>query len=136
VPETFEHGFPRWWSYQQKVDGYDPAQWYLAYEGGELAGVCLCIKSSYEDKECGYVAELGVRRSWRGRGMGLALLHHAFQQYYRQGFRKVALHLDASNLTGALGLYQRAGMHIHRQYDQYEKVLRDGEELSTVTIQQ
>jgi hypothetical protein len=41
--------------------------------------------------------------------------------------------VDAENLTGALNLYRKAGMSVHRQYNLYEKELRAGKELATTT---
>ena len=40
------------------------------------------------------------------------------------------LGVDAQNLTGALRLYESAGMHIDQAYDYYEKELRPGTEIS------
>ena len=82
----------------------------------------------------GYVNDLGVRRAWRKRGLGLAFLQHAFGEFYRRGYRKVGLGVDAQNLTGALNLYRKAGMHIHQQFDMYEKEIRPGKEISVQSL--
>jgi mycothiol synthase len=71
-----------------------------------------------------------VLRSHRRRGIGMALLHHAFGEYYRRGYKGVTLGVDAENLTGALRLYKKVGMSIHRQFDLYEKELRPGKDVS------
>jgi hypothetical protein len=42
--------------------------------------------------------------------------------------------VDAENLTGALRLYEKAGMHVHRQFDLYEKELRPGKEISVESL--
>jgi ribosomal protein S18 acetylase RimI-like enzyme len=115
-------------------NGYDPALWFLAMDGEEIAGICLNRKTSYEDPEIGWVSTLGVQRRWRNRGIGLALLQHSFGEFYRRGYRKVALGVDSQNLTGALRLYEKAGMKILRQFDVYEKELRPGEEISVQTL--
>jgi len=44
------------------------------------------------------------------------------------------LGVDAQNLTGALRLYERAGMHVAVQNDSYQKELRAGVELSTQVL--
>ncbi|MNC98740.1 hypothetical protein D3C83_167960 [compost metagenome] len=64
----------------------------------------------------------------------MALLMHSFGEFYRRGHRKTGLGVDASNLTGALRLYERAGMHVFRQYDRYELELRPGKELMTTDV--
>ena len=75
-----------------------------------------------------------MRRPWRHMGLGMALLLHSFREFYRRGTHKVGLSVDSQNLTGATRLYERAGMHVARQYDTYQKELRPGVELSTQTI--
>lgn len=57
-----------------------------------------------------------------------------FGLFYRRGKRKMALYVDAQSLTGASRLYERAGMHVVRQFDQYEKELRAGIEQSTQAL--
>ncbi|MEZ4726737.1 MAG: hypothetical protein R3E79_06345 [Caldilineaceae bacterium] len=63
--------------------------------------------------------------------LALALLHHAFGEFYRRGVKKVGLGVDASSLTGATRLYEKAGMKPFRQYNTYEKELRPGRDLTT-----
>jgi len=62
------------------------------------------------------------------------LLRHSFNEFYQRGNRKVGLGVDAENLTGALRLYEKAGMHIYRQYNSYEKELRAGKEISVQSL--
>lgn len=64
----------------------------------------------------------------------MALLQRTFREFYLRGIYKVALDVDSQNLTGATRLYQRAGMHITRRYNTYEKEIRPGVELSTQTL--
>lgn len=89
-------------------------------ESGEIAGIAMCALET----EGGYVHQLGVRRPWRQLGLGHALLLHAFGEFYRRGTRRVSLGVDSENPTGATRLYERAGMHVIRQYDFFELVLR------------
>jgi mycothiol synthase len=114
---------------------FDPSLWFVAVDGDEIAGVSLCYPKRVEDPDMGWVSTLGVRRPWRRKGLGLALLHHSFGEFYHRGKLKVGLGVDAESLTGATRLYEKAGMHVHRQYATYEKELRAGVELSTQTVQ-
>ncbi len=109
---------------------------FIAMDGpsGEIAGLNLCRPVSYYDAERGWVGEIGVRRPWRKQGLGLALLRHAFNEFYRRGKRKVGLGVDAQNLTGALRLYESAGMHVDQAYDTYEKEIRPGREISVKSL--
>ncbi len=134
VEESFEEGFERFKKLMTGYKGFDPSLWYIAWDGDEIAGFCLCRPQSYEDPEIGHVSSLGVRRPWRKRGLGLAFLQHAFGEFYQRGKRKVGLGVDAENLTGALRLYKKAGMHVHMQYDQFEKEIRSGKEISVQSL--
>ena len=96
-----------------------------------MAGVSMCRMVASGDPESGWVDTLAVRKEYRKHGVGLALLLNSFGEIYKRGQCKVQLGVDAGNLTGALRLYQRAGMHLLRQFDIYEKVLRGGRDLST-----
>ncbi len=115
-------------------EGFDPSLWFLAMDGDEIAGISLCRPKSYDDPEMGYVNILAVRRAWRKRGIGLALLQHSFGEFYRRGNRKVGLGVDAENLTGALRLYENAGMHVHLAFDLFEKTVRSGREISVESL--
>ena len=95
----------------------------------EVACVSLCRIDAYEDPAMGWVNTLGVRRPWRRSGLGLALLRHSFGELYRRGKRAVGLGVDANSLTGATRLYEKAGMHVIHQMNNYEKVLRPGADL-------
>lgn len=124
--------YDKWEHWTVGRESFDPSLWYLAFEGDQLAGVSLCWYEA--PTQMGWVGTLGVRRPWRRQGLGMALLKHSFGQFYRRGQRKVKLGVDSQNLTGATRLYERAGMHIVRQFYTYEKELRAGIELSTQTI--
>ena len=50
------------------------------------------------------------------------------------GKQRAGLGVDAESLTGALKLYKKAGMQVYRQFNLYEKELRPGRELSTVSV--
>ena len=103
-------------------ENFDPSLWFLATEGDEISGVALCKTVAGE----GWVDVVAVRRPWRRRGLGLALLRHAFWEYRRRGVRRVELSVDAGSVTGAPRLYGRAGMRQKTVYVVYQKELRPG----------
>jgi len=108
---------------------YDPRLWFVAVHGEEIVGLSLCAGRMTEDPDKGHVNILGVVRGWRERGLGMALLRHSFVELHKQGSQRVSLNVDASNLTGATRLYEKAGMSVTERFDLYRKVLRDGEVL-------
>lgn len=77
---------------------------------------------------------LAVRRPWRKRGLGLALLEYGFGMLYGRGDHSIGLGVDLQNLTGATRLYERAGMRVRTRIALYEKELRPGEDLRTSGI--
>jgi GNAT superfamily N-acetyltransferase len=107
------------WQHWVERSGLDPALWFLAMDGSDLAGGALCRYRV----GMAWVGQLAVRRPWRKRGLGLSLLQHAFGTFYQRGAREVGLGVDAQNVTGATRLYERAGMRVFKQYDTYEKGL-------------
>jgi len=99
---------------------FDPSLWLLAWAGSEVAGETM----AFADEAELYVDSVSVRRPWRGRGLGLALLTRAFALAAERSLGKVRLGVDARNPTGALALYLKAGMRIERRDEVYAKDLR------------
>ena len=122
------------WRHWAESEEVDPALWFLAMDGDEIAAISLCRFKITDDPEMGFVDTLGVRRPWRRQGLALALLHHSFAELKKRGQKRVGLGVDASSLTGATRLYEKAGMHVARQYDNFSKVLRAGEDISTQNL--
>lgn len=130
VEQPLDEGFQTWKHSMTGDDVFDPRHWLLAMDGSEIAAVSLCRRRSYDDPDMGWVNVLGVRRPWRRQGLGLALLLESFNMLHKLGKARVGLGVDAGSLTGATRLYEKAGMHVARQYDSYEKELRSGRDIS------
>ncbi len=96
----------------------------LALDGDEVVGTYVGAPAPAEGPDVAVVDELGVRAAWRKRGVGTALLRHGFAALAAKGFRRVFLDVDTDNPTGALGVYQRAGMHTKAESVSYERRLR------------
>lgn len=133
IERPFEEGFKQW-RHRREQGSYDPTLYFIAMDGDEIAGTNLCRPHAPYDADQGLVGSISVRRPWRKRGLGLALLRHSFNEFYRRGQRKVGLGVDAQNLTGALRLYESAGMHIDLAHDYYEKELRPGKEIRVESL--
>ena len=100
-------------------EAFDPGLWALAWAGEEPAGGVI----AYDQPDLGWIQGLGVRRPWRGRGVGGALLAHAFAAFARRGQPRVELAVDAEGETRPLRVYERAGMSSTHEYGLYEKPL-------------
>jgi mycothiol synthase len=112
--------FEQWWEEKRAQPDYDPSLWFLIRDGDEVAAV---TRNDPERHGGGYIGALGVRRPWRGKGYGKALLHHSFREFHRRGKRRVSLGVDASNPTGATRLYESVGMQVELESVVYEKAL-------------
>lgn len=124
--------YENWAHWSIEREQFDPTLWFLAMDGAAIAAISLC---GLEETSGGWVHDLGVRRPWRRKGLALAMLLHGFGEFYKRGQKDVYLNVDAQSLTGATKLYERAGMHVVRQFDRYEKELRAGRELSTLSVE-
>jgi mycothiol synthase len=111
--DHYEEIFEEWAHWNVERDSYDPSLWFLAHADGELAGFTVCREDDV-DESAGYVGLLGVRRPWRRRGLGEALLLRSFQAFRERGYTRGTLGVDASSPTGATRLYERAGMRVYR----------------------
>lgn len=120
--------------FNTRVVPYVPSLWRVAVDGDRIAGVALNVAHRPGMEDTGWVGTLGVRRAWRRRGIGEALLRDAFARFHERGMRRVGLGVDASSLTGATRLYERVGMRVARESRTYERLVRDGREVRTVEL--
>jgi mycothiol synthase len=116
VSEPYE----QWAERRMNVPDFDPTIWFIVREDDEVAAVLRC---DVERGGAGWIGALGVLPPWRKRGLGLALLRHAFGEFYRRGQPRAGLGVDAQNSTGATRLYERAGMHVAYEAVAFEKEL-------------
>lgn len=125
VPRAFDT-----WIERTNRPDFDPSLWFLAVDANDpetLAGVSICR----QNPDQGWLGTLAVRRPWRQRGLGRALIDQTFGAFWRRGERKVGLGVDSQNLTGAVRLYESVGMSPTTRIATYEKELRPGVDLST-----
>jgi mycothiol synthase len=116
----FPEPFAEWAERRLNAPDFDPTLWFAVRAGDEIAAV---LRGDPERAGAGWVGVLGVRPQWRRRGLGLALLQHAFGEFYRRGQPRVGLGVDAQNPTGATRLYERAGMHVTYEAIAFKKEL-------------
>jgi ribosomal protein S18 acetylase RimI-like enzyme len=113
--------FEEWQERRLDTPDTDLSLWFVARDADELAGVVRC--EARRDGG-GWIGALGVLEPWRRRGLGRALLLHAFGEFHRRGAPHVGLGVDAENPTGATRLYEAAGMRVIKEDVVYEKELR------------
>jgi mycothiol synthase len=121
-PGSHEWTFEEWQRERFDDPESDPSLWAIAWDGENIAGFAL---NRYRTG-IGWVRMLGVRRPWRRRGIGEALLLQSLGLFHRRGMNTIGLGVNAQNPTGATRLYQRLGMHAASEHVTYEKELRPG----------
>jgi ribosomal protein S18 acetylase RimI-like enzyme len=101
--------FERWLPDMTTDEEFDPELWFLAESDGVLIGAVLCWTSAF-------IKDVVVHESWRGRGVGEALLLHALGTFARRGATTVELKVESTNAP-AIRLYERLGMRIVERLD-------------------
>jgi mycothiol synthase len=120
--EPIEESFEEWSHFLLQPPRFDPELWFVATSGDAIAGFAICHPYP-STPELGWIALLGVRREWRKRGLGRALLLHAFRAFESRGCARVGLGVDSESPTGAHTLYERVGMRTRSRFEIYEKAL-------------
>ena len=115
TPPSFEEGK----AFMMRPDTFEADLWFLGIAGEQVVGACLCLEYPGQ----GWVRQLGVTETYRKKGLGTALLLHAFGEFRQRGLSEVGLTVDSDN-PRAFTFYQRVGMKRVRQYDEYEKPLK------------
>ena len=118
--EPIEPPFEEWAHWVLDTPSFDPGLWFLVEDGADVAGFAIC-KVHPGDAELGWIQILGVRKPWRGRGLGRALLLTAFRVFGTRGLSRAGLGVDAENPTGATRLYESVGMRVVDRFELYEK---------------
>jgi mycothiol synthase len=121
-PDSHDWTLEDWHRKRIEDPDSDPSLWAIAWDGEEVAGFAL---NRYRTG-IGWIRMLGVRRPWRKRGLGEALLFQSFGEFFRRGMKTIGLGVNAHNPTGATRLYQKVGMHVASEHITYEKELRAG----------
>lgn len=95
--------FDEWWTNLVEDSEFDPALVFIAAdENARPVGLAQCWTS-------GFVKDLAVAETWRGRGLGRALLVSAFHAFAGRGLAHVDLKVETGNAP-ARSLYQSLGM--------------------------
>jgi mycothiol synthase len=102
-----------WVAFMTAHDDFDPEMWFLVERDTELVA---CALQWREFQQRGWVKDIVVRESERGKGLGKALLQHAFRAYASRGAKQVGLKVDSTNPTGAPNLYERLGFVTDQRY--------------------
>jgi GNAT superfamily N-acetyltransferase len=101
-----------WRSMVTRREGFESEDLVLAVANRRIVGGAFLI-----DADEIWVDKLAVDREFRHRGIARTLLQTAFVRSFDRGYLWTSLSTDST--TGALSLYERIGMRIHRSFTQY-----------------
>jgi mycothiol synthase len=112
-----ERDFASFLADQQSRDGYDPSLWLLAESAGAPAAALIARAPA----DRAWIAWLGTLAGQRGRGLAGALLRTAFTRLRERGHASVGVDVDTHSKTGALRVYEQAGMRVTGVADQWRR---------------
>ncbi|MFN8530025.1 MAG: GNAT family N-acetyltransferase [Anaerolineae bacterium] len=115
--------YNEWEHWVLKHPKADTALWRIVWEGDQIASIALNRPYGSEHPDWGWIGIVGTRRPWRKRGLASLLLRESFRAFKERGYVRAELGVDASSLTNAVAVYQRAGMSVGSQRDAYTKML-------------
>jgi GNAT superfamily N-acetyltransferase len=102
-----------------------PELWVVAWDGDEITGgvtnAIFAAENEAFGRARGWMETVFVRRRWRRRGLGAAIVARALVRLRDAGMTSAGLGVDSDNPSGALALYERAGFNIHRRSAAYRK---------------
>jgi mycothiol synthase len=116
VPETFE----QFCDEHLHTPARDPEATIAALDDGRIIGFLLAERRC--DGRVGYVSVLGVGASWRGRGVGTALVSAAAEVWFAAGVGHAGLTVASDN-PGARRLYERLGMTVDSSVEEFERAV-------------
>jgi mycothiol synthase len=101
-----------WRAMVTEREGFEPEDLIVALADGAVVGGAFLI-----DADEIWVDKLAVAGGFRHRGIARALLLTAFGRSFDRGYTWTSLSTDSR--TGALSVYERIGMRIHRSFTRY-----------------
>jgi mycothiol synthase len=105
-----------WRAMVTEREGFESEDLIVALADGTVVGGAFLIDAGEI-----WVDKLAVASGFRHRGIARALLLTAFGRSFDRGYAWTALSTDSR--TGALSLYERIGMRIHRSFTRYGREL-------------
>jgi len=113
--------FEEWSKHSIASALYRPELSRIAYDGDDIAGYVLSYDEAAPERL--YIGQVGTRRPWRGRGLASALMSRVLVAAGASGKESVRLGVDATNPTGAVGVYERAGFAVSARAVSYRRTI-------------
>ncbi len=138
VWRAYDEAFADHWGYQYEpfdsfmhhmvLGGVQRENSFIAWAGGQVAGGSLndmfARAEGSRAGELAWIHHLFVRRDWRGRGLGRALVAASLARARQLGYATAVLNVDADNPTGAVPLYAGAGFVVATHRYVYQRAFK------------
>ncbi len=103
---------------------YTVQKWFFALLNGQPVGYCGVAIDEGLNKEknlkWGLIADIGVLKPHRRKGIGTCLMLHMMQELKGLGMKDAFLYVDEMNPTGAIKLYEKLGFKTLRKSILYQ----------------
>jgi GNAT superfamily N-acetyltransferase len=123
--DSSQENFERW----TRDPKWDPSLFVVAWDGDQIAGGVVNEINEAENqafnRKRGWLASVFVRRPWRRRGLGKAVVLRSLQVFRDRGMTSAGLGVDADNPNGALGLYTGTGFEVAMRSSAYRKPMEE-----------
>ena len=121
--ETKEEAFQDHWGFAPGSESdyrrwvsdptHDFSLWLVAWQDTQVVGTSINVIFPEDNARYGFlrgeIHTVGVRRPWRGCGLGRALIVESLRVLRARGMTEAVLGVDSDSLTGALRLYVSVG---------------------------
>jgi len=107
------------WLHDLGGPGTDTSLWVVAWDGDQIAGYVI----STCNEEGAHTPWVGVRRPWRRRGLGKALMTRMLRRCQERGITRADLGTRVENPGRSLHLYENVGYQVVQRLPRYRKPL-------------
>jgi ribosomal protein S18 acetylase RimI-like enzyme len=114
---------PESWLERKSLPDFSPDLWWFAQAAEGPVAALECRAQWHAQTDTGWIKNIAVLSEWRRRGVGRALLFHAFGRFRELGRTRAVLGVEAENPTQAKDFYERIGMYAGSEGTDHRKII-------------
>jgi GNAT superfamily N-acetyltransferase len=109
-----------WYLSEIERSTFRPDLSFVALYEGAIVGAAIAGVAG-NDSSVGWYSVLSVRREWRGRGLGKALLNQVMRAFVEAGYHRIGCGTDLLNPTSPHRIATAAGFQIAHEFEAMER---------------